>query len=263
MLFAAVSLAIGFRYLSQEVIAPYFFGFRNYTEGFALFDYYLDNLYYASLHGAIGFTFFYFQFSKYKDQKQRELLIQNKKTELAYLRSQINPHFLFNTLNNIYSLVYQKSDDALKSVEKLTAMLRYGLYEQEEFVPLEQEIKHLYNFIELERIRYDYDLQLELNINENTQGFKVPPFLLIPFVENAFKHGNLRQPLVIDLNIENETLIFIVQNAVKPKQKDRVGGIGLENVRKRLELIYEEQHVLEVKATKEGFGIRLLIKDQA
>ncbi|MEM8525290.1 MAG: histidine kinase [Bacteroidota bacterium] len=260
MLIVVVLLSTGFRYSTQEMIAPHFFGFRNYREDYPVLLYFLDNVYYATLHGAIGFTFFYFKFSKYKDRKQQELLIQNKKTELAYLRSQINPHFLFNTLNNIYSLVYQKSDDALRSVEKLTAMLRYGLYEQEEFVPLAQEIKHLHNFIELERMRYDYDLELHLNINESTQEFKVPPFLLIPFVENAFKHGDLRQSLHIDLEVQNQKLHFGIKNAVKSKQKDGVGGIGLENVRKRLELIYGERHDLEVKATDEEFEIQLKIE---
>jgi len=262
MLFLVIFLTVGFRYFTQEMIAPYFFGFRNYREGYSLYLYFLDNLYYAVLHGAIGFIFFYVQFSKYKDRKQQELLIQNKKTELAYLRSQINPHFLFNTLNNIYSLVYQKSDNALKSVEKLTAMLRYGLYEQAELVPLSQEIQHLYNFIELERMRYDYDLQLELHIEENTQGFKVSPFLLIPFVENAFKHGDLKQPLIVNLEVKNKTLEFKVKNAIKPKHKDQVGGIGLENVRKRLALIYEEKHTLKIEATEIYFETQLKIEQE-
>ncbi|MEM1325713.1 MAG: histidine kinase [Bacteroidota bacterium] len=250
-------LGISFRYITQEVISWELFEYRNYNPDLSLLYYYVDNIYYVILHSAVGLVFFFNQYTQVKEQQASDLVIENQQTQLAYLRAQINPHFLFNTLNNIYSLVYQKSDNALKSVEKLTALLRYGLYEQSEQVGLEKEIEHIYNFIELERMRYDFPITVDFDITLKDKTMQIPPFLLIPFVENAFKHGDVRAPIKIELKTLDQQLSFQVSNRIKVKQKDAVGGIGLENIRKRLALIYDDQYHFEISKEENHFEIKL------
>lgn len=253
-------LAVAVRYLLEEQLAPVLIGFRNYPEGTSYLTYFLDNLYYALLHGAIGAIVFLLQQTRFREAQRQELLVQNQQTELAYLRSQINPHFLFNTLNNIYSLFFQKSDLALQAVERLTVMLRYGLYEQAERVPLSQEVEHLLNFIELEKMRYNYEPHLEIRFPEQLDHLSVPPLLLLTFVENAFKHGDLRQPVTIDLNLQGNQLSYKVVNQLKQQQVDKVGGIGLGNLQKRLALIYGDQQEMTYGTEGNTFTAQLKIK---
>lgn len=262
LLIISISIGVGVRHLIEEIAIPYWFGAGNYSDSTSFKYYFWDNFFnYGLSYSALGFVCFLFQYARYKDQQEQVLIIQNQKTELAYLRTQINPHFLFNTLNNIYSLVFQQSNKALVSIEKLTTMLRYGLYEQSEKIPIKTEIKQLHNFIALEQLRYDYDLQLEVDINNrSTQRVEVPPFLLIPFVENAFKHGDTKEKISIRLDINETELVYQVKNTIKEKQKDKIGGIGLKNIEKRLALIYEDKQNLEIKITSTVFEILLKIQ---
>lgn len=253
-------VVVGTRYLVEEVVFLKAFGFDNYVDSMSAKVYVLRNLFYVILHVGFGCVFFFIEYSLFKEQQAKALLIENKKTELAYLRSQMNPHFLFNTLNNIYSLVYQKSDKALPALEKLTAMLRYSLYEGEDNIPLEKEIRSIENFILLEEMRYNYPLNIDFKMDENIANIKIPPFLLLPFVENAFKHGDMKSPLKIHLNLSNNQLQFNVQNRIKTKQKDNVGGIGLENIKKRLALIYADNYELIINEKDKIFEISLLIQ---
>jgi LytS/YehU family sensor histidine kinase len=229
--------------------------------GTSFLTYYLDNLFFVILHGAIGVIVFLLQMTKYREAQKQALEIENQRTELAFLRAQINPHFLFNTLNNVYSLFFQRSDKALRVIERLTVMLRYGLYEKAEQVPLAKEIEHLVNFIELEKLRYDFEPQLDLQLPATDTKVQLPPLLLITFVENAFKHGDLRQPLSIQLTINGSGLDYVVTNVVKRAQRDAVGGIGLDNLRKRLELLYPKQHALLLERTDTTFTARLSISE--
>ena len=200
----------------------------------------------------------------FHQQREFELLLRQNEMEMQLLRSQMNPHFLFNALNSIYSYALEGSERAADLIIELSQLTRYQLESSRKgMLPLADELAFLHNFLSLEETRYSERCAIDFQINGNDDGYLVPPMLLIPFVENAFKHGNLRQALIINLEVKNESLQFEVKNAVKPKQKDSVGGIGLENVRKRLELIYEEKQTLEVKATEKEFEIQLLIKDQA
>lgn len=237
-LLGSTTLAIAARFVLEERLSPVLLNFRNYPADVGYLDYYLDNLYYAILHGAIGAIVFLLELTRHRERQRQELIVENQRTELAYLRAQVNPHFLFNTLNNIYSLFFQRSDRALRAVERLTVLLRYGLYEQRERVPLSREIDHLLNFIELEKMRYEVEPELRLDLPVVPPEVAVPPLLLITFVENAFKHGDPRQPIHIDLRLTGGRLDYRVENTPKAQQKDRVGGIGLDNLRKRLELIY-------------------------
>lgn len=259
-LFLGSIAAAGIRYGVEEIIAPVLIGFRNYPVGTSLLTYYLDNVYFLVLHGAIGVIVYLLQTTKLRERQRQKLMVENQKTELAFLRSQINPHFLFNTLNNVYSLFFQQSDKALKVIERLTVMLRYGLYEQAEKVPLKREVEHLLNFIELEKLRLDFTPQIDLDLPQANTGMLVPPLLLITFVENAFKHGDLRQPVKLSLTASGKSLEYSVTNYFGQKQKDKVGGIGLENLRKRLELLYGEKHNLLIESGHNTYKAYLKIE---
>jgi len=205
----------------------------------------------------------------YESQKlKNELIHQTQTSELALLRSQVNPHFLFNTLNNIYSLVYQKSDDAPAAVMKLSSIMRYMLYDATtDKVLLEKEIEYLQSFIELQKLRLRRQNVVELRITGTVNGRTIAPMLLIPFVENAFKHGSKisDQPGIrINLNIEPQKIIFEVTNKTKRNViagKDNSGGIGLQNIRRRLELLYPGKHFLEVKEEEEQYFVKLILEN--
>ena len=247
LLLAAVG-AVAFRYLIEEVLGPVTVGFRNYPAGTPLFSYFLDNLYYVVLHGSIGVILYYYEENKRRERDQQALVVENQRTELAFLRSQINPHFLFNTLNNVYSLLFLNSDRAPKIIERLTVMLRYGLYERSETVLLEREIEYLLNYLELEQLRLDHELELRLSLpTPEDRRVEIPPLLLISFLENAFKHGDLKRPLTVNLELIDGQLQYTVINQVAPhKQTDTVGGIGLENLRRRLELLFPGRYSLKL-----------------
>jgi len=252
--------AIGFRYFLEEIFLKYFFGFSNYY-GHDPLEYIGDNTYYAFLFTIFGMVFYYFDYSKFKEGQEQQLIVEKQKMELSMLRSQINPHFLFNMLNNIYSLIFQKSDKALEATEKLSSLLRYSLYESKGKVTLQKELEYLDDYILLQQMRYDYKPALDIQIPTILKSYKLPPFFLIPFVENAFKHGELRNPafpLSIHLSIKNEQLIFLVKNKKRIQEKDCVGGIGLENVKRRLGLIYEN-YDLDIKNEEEYFETKLRI----
>lgn len=262
MILSGILAAIGFRYFLQEIVQRAIFGFGNYAENYGVKNYILDNLFYALIFTSFGSIFYFIQFSKHKDLLQQKLILQNQKSELALLRSQINPHFLFNTLNNIYTLIYQKSDLSLTAVERLTTLLRYALYEKEEKVFLQKELTAINNLINLQSMRYDYKLALEIEIEPGNESLKIAPLLLIPFVENAFKHGNFKNPKTqgkIHLFSEKEYLVFHSKNEVSLQNKDSVGGIGLKNIKKRLELIYGKKHQLSISENETIFEVVLKI----
>lgn len=184
--------------------------------------------------------------------KQKELLATTNKVylenELKYLRSQIQPHFFFNTLNNLYSLAIDKSDKAPDLILKLSDLMKYFLYETgKEFQELENEITHIKDYIEIEKLRYKDSLNISFNVNGKIKNKKIRPLLLIPLVENAFKHGarscSVDCYITIDLKVEKSILKFRVENSmaeIEKKLKEQIGGIGLSNIKKRLELNYGE-----------------------
>lgn len=250
------------RFLFDQVLFQWWFGFQNYNGETSLLYYIADNVYWGGNYCMIGLAIYFIRYALFSERRRSELTIEKRTTELAFLRSQVNPHFLFNTLNNLYALIYAKSDNALKVVEKISGLLRYSLYEVEKTVPVEQELKYVRDFIELERLRYDFPIALELKIADNLAGLRMPPFLFVPFVENAFKHGDLRdfeQPVEIVIQVKEQTLVFRCKNRIKTQQKDRAGGIGLENIQKRLELLYGERHRLQIEDVEGVFSIELRI----
>lgn len=209
----------------------------------------------------IRFSIDWFESQKYKD----ELIKERQASEIALLRSQVNPHFLFNTLNNIYSLVYSKSDEAPEAVMKLSGIMRYMLYDSNtDLVPVQKEIEYLNSFIELQQLRIIQKSFVEMKVNGSIENRTIAPMLLIPFVENAFKHGDkTRSPgILINLNIEPGKLVFMVENYLKnggQSSNDESGGFGLENIKRRLGLLYPEKHVLSLNSNKDKYRIELTI----
>lgn len=177
--------------------------------------------------------------------KNQQLTIEKKTSELNYLKSQTNPHFLFNTLNNIYALSRDKSDLAPESLLRLSGILRYMLYEtQTELVPAFKEISIMKDYIELEKIRYDQSLNIRFVYTTDNEKLEIPPLLMIPLVENAFKHGvseTMHNPFIhIDLAIGKNTLRFDVTNSINETDSDAPvkESIGISNLRRQLELLF-------------------------
>ena len=178
---------------------------------------------------------------------EQQLRIEKQAAELNYLRAQTNPHFLFNTLNNIYSLARDKSDLAPESILRLSKILRFMLYETGgEYISIEQELKIIDDYIALERLRYDASLRVNFKNDIEDMRQALPPLLLIPLVENAFKHGvseTRGQPFVdIHLSVNNRQLVFVVKNSAEefPEEKSVKENIGLSNLRRQLELLYTD-----------------------
>jgi LytS/YehU family sensor histidine kinase len=206
------------------------------------------------------------------ETKKREHLLQQEKleTELKFLKSQFNPHFLFNTINSIFVLIHKNPDKASSSLAKFSELLRYQLYEcNEQQIPLSQEISYLQNFIELERLRQEKNLTIDISIiRASDSNLTIAPFMLIPFVENAFKHvskgGDENGRIVINLELADEKLTLIVKNTVscRPmhnKELMNFGGLGLKNIERRLELIYPLNHTLTITSGKQEYEVILEI----
>lgn len=209
----------------------------------------------------------------YVDKEQKAALEKQKlNAELNYLKGQIHPHFLFNTLNNLYALTLQKSDDAPATVLKLSEMMHYMLHDAAtDLVPLSKEIGNIRNYIELERIRYGDRLDLAFNVTGTAHDKQIAPLLLLPFVENAFKHGTSNEHrecwITIDLKIKDSLLLFKVENSVSALRgpANLLGyksGIGLKNVRRRLELLYPSRHRLGIVKEANAHWIDLKLELQ-
>lgn len=258
------ALFIVLRYALEEVLMPSLFQIRNYNPTTAFKYYVLDNLYYAAVNILLGFLVFLLDYQVGAQKKASLLVQQTKEAELAFLRSQISPHFLFNSLNNIYALSYKKSDKTPEAILKLSELIRYMLYEKKELVLLTKEWDYVTHYISLQQLRYDYPLPITMMNKGDLTGVQIPPYLLIPFVENAFKHGDFSDPSVpLYINIEvqgNNLNLRVVNKIVQQQQKSKEGGIGLENVQRRLALLYPHQHSLDLQEQDGTFSIRLNIQ---
>lgn len=203
----------------------------------------------------------------YIKQKETEQVVQEKfKAELQVLKAQVHPHFLFNTLNNIYSFIIRDSPTAPEMIKKLSALLRYLIYEcNQPLVKLEKELKMISDYISLEKIRYGDDLNISLQVQGNPGNKMVFPLLFIPFVENSFKHGASRMlahPWVnLDIAIEENILHFKLSNSKPGWENDNslANGIGLDNVKKRLNLVYPGLHSLNISESDLSFDVSLKI----
>ncbi|MBC5991373.1 sensor histidine kinase [Pontibacter cellulosilyticus] len=182
------------------------------------------------------------------ERLNKELETQKLTAELAYLKSQVNPHFLFNTLNNIYSLAYKQSPDTPDAIMKLSLLMRYMLYESNDtLVSLDKEVDHIKNFIDLQKLRLREQTSIKFNIEGDLAGKQIAPMLLMTLVENAFKHGLVSKNeigIILNLTVEHDRLVFSTVNNTSTHKKREFGGIGLENLKRRLNLLYPERHKL-------------------
>ncbi|TKC04627.1 histidine kinase [Pedobacter polaris] len=195
---------------------------------------------------------------------QKEIIEKEQfKTELAFLKSQVNPHYLFNTINDIYALTQQQSAEAPNALLKLSELLRYMLRESDDqFVPLSKEIIYLENVIELQKIGQKGLSFVNFEVVGEVNKLKIAPLILINFVENAFKHGTFNKknnPINILIIIHEQLLHFQISNQINHVKKDKTGGIGLVNVKRRLSLIYPEKHELTIHQLENEFIVDLKI----
>lgn len=215
-------------------------------------------VFYMSLNKVISFSLILFLigglirlgFSFIKNQNEKKVLENaNLNAEISFLRSQINPHFLFNTLNGIYSLANEGSEKTKDSILKLSDLLRYVLYDSsDENVPLSKDIQYISNYIDLQRLRLSSKVFIDYRIEGNIQGYFIPPLLLIAFIENAFKHGisySHASVIRIHIKVYEKILTLYVENPVV-ENNSFAGGLGLKNVKRRLELLYPSHHSLDI-----------------
>lgn len=205
--------------------------------------------------------------SEFYTNQQNKLISETSKTstELNYLRKQTNPHFLFNALNSIYSLAYKKSDLVPDAIVTLSEMMRYMLYETDnKAVSLEKEINYIKNYIELQKLRLNNIENIFINIHGETRNKTIEPLLLISFIENAFKYGTDYKGTAfvkIKISIENNILDFWIENRIENQIKDpNNSGIGLNNIKNRLNILYPKAHQLTIEETDNKYSVHLNLK---
>jgi two-component system, LytTR family, sensor kinase len=200
-------------------------------------------------------------------REMQELETQTMQSELNFLKSQINPHFLFNTLNNLYALTLKKSDMAPEIVLKLSEMMRYMLYEcNEKRVPLQKEVNYLQNYLDLEKLRQGKSVEIGFEVQGAIANQKIAPLMFIPFLENSFKHGLSHQIhkgyVLIRLEVKDGAIHLFIENSKpqampKPDHSRKSGGIGLVNVKRRLDLLYPGKYELQIKDGPHNYTIDL------
>ncbi|MBS1593733.1 MAG: histidine kinase [Bacteroidetes bacterium] len=197
------------------------------------------------------------------EQRTRSIETEQLRTELAFLHMQINPHFLFNSLNTIYGLSLKKSDNAPKAVLKLSQLMRYMIEENgHDLVPLDQEINYLNNYIEIQKMRSSAAVQVTFDVTGDTSTAMIAPMLMMPFVENAFKYGisnSAPSPIALTLTVNRDSIIFIVANKKFDYLERHSSGIGIANVQRRLDLLYPGKHELDIRDHTDTYSLSLKI----
>ncbi len=199
-------------------------------------------------------------------RRMMEIAKEKAEAELNFLKSQINPHFIFNSLNSVYFLIDKENKEARTALQKFSDMLRYQLYEMNgSRIPIEKEVAFLKDYMDLQRLRIDEKYDVQFNLDVSVYGLQIEPLLLIPLMENAFKHVShhtgKKNFVHVSIGRDNGSLCFKVENSKEDKLSTNTGdgGIGLQNVKKRLELLYPGKHELKVKETADDFSINLKI----
>ncbi|GHB73808.1 sensor histidine kinase [Persicitalea jodogahamensis] len=295
MTLVLVSLMVFFHYVFYDLLIPrydsywsnphtewyYLLGILSYSLG-SLFFFFLWRqivtrgapypfLFFVLLPSAIGLTTAFIRRYFFAETQKLQTQVLRKSTELDTLRTQVNPHFLFNALNTLYAVALKESSEkTADGIQKLGDMMRFMLHENnQERIPLRKEIEYLHNFLDLQRMRLDegHEIEIRVNIQEPERDKYLAPMLLNPFVENAFKHGiSLRQPswVYITLALDATKLYFKVHNSLHRKTGDdpekNKPGIGLDNVRKRLDLLYPDRHTLDIQATESDYFVSLVLE---
>lgn len=201
-------------------------------------------------------------------ERKKEMETQKLTAELNFLKAQINPHFLFNTLNNLYYLAYSKSENTTEVIAKLSQMMRYMIYDANHLqVPLKKEIEYMQNYISLERLRLNNQTPISFDVEGPVDQLLIAPFILITFLENAFKHGvsnnDTASWVKVRMHADAQSCVYVVENSkitsVK-KESEEKSGIGLQNVRRRLELTYPDRHELLVSEDEKSYRVTLKLQ---
>lgn len=239
------------------------------TEGPPSFvQFFLDNLptntIILIIANAYGFGFAWF-----RDQQTKRILEREKlKAELSALKHQVHPHFLFNVLNGLYGMAYKNDDEeTAEGIAKLSNMMRYMIYESDsELVPLARELDYISNYVDIQRLRIDENVNLEYIIEGNPDEKKIVPMILIPFIENAFKYGistTQATKISIQFSIQSDQLKAFIYNDIHhqafEKRSTKFGGVGLENVKKRLTIIYGDSYDLKINSNKTSYKVSLIL----
>lgn len=199
------------------------------------------------------------------ETKILETQLKLKEQELNYLKMQIHPHFLFNTLNTMYGFALKKANETPDMILKLSNLLDYLLYQAEKpFVLLSEEIAHIKDYIELEKMRFNDKLDIQIDVDTDLQDITIAPMLLLPFVENSFKHGSIQDDVLsisIIVTTDSGKIHFRITNT-NTEHSSNTGGLGLENIKKRLELLYPDQYELSIDNTNDMYSVSLQLKPQ-
>jgi len=202
--------------------------------------------------------------NEHNKSRLSELMRLQAETELRFLKAQMNPHFLFNTINNIYALTLTKSDKAPESLMKLSGLLRYLLYESHSVVPLAKEVEMLRDYAHLFRLRYEHEINLKI-LAEVEDGRVIEPLILLPILENAIKHSGLgvhsTSFIQLDILCDRSGLSVHCTNSINTPASGAPGGSGLSNITKRLQLAYPDRHTLTIGQTSKQFTLRLIIRE--
>ncbi|TWR30679.1 histidine kinase [Mucilaginibacter pallidiroseus] len=230
---------------------------KDVSVGIYLFNVTFTSIIFVFLSTVLKFSIDWFL----NERIQHDLENQRLTAELSFLKSQINPHFLFNSLNSIYSLAYQKSDTTPEAVLKLSEIMRYMLYEcNDNKVDLEKELQYLHNYIDLQKIRFGNKAFIDFEVTGEVTNQQIVPLLLIAFIENAFKHGianDAMAPIKLRINIDAGKLYFFIQNKKNTHNRDASGGIGLSNVKRRLDLLYPRKYNMEIRDEADTYTSQL------
>ena len=249
------------RWIIEQVFTGILFDRINYTQP-DFVNYLLDNVQYSSMTIILSSLLWFVIYSIRLLEYNQLILEENKNTEIKFLKAQINPHFVFNTLNNIYSMVYFQSDKSLTAIDKLSQIMRFTTYEsQKEKIKLTDEIDYIKAYIELEELRHQDTILVDFKVEVKNEFEEIPPYILSPLVENALKHGEVSnaEPIQIELKVLENQLNFKVKNKIGTQKKDSLGGIGLDNLQKRLEIHYPAKHHLKITNDQSHFTAELEI----
>jgi two-component system, LytTR family, sensor kinase len=290
LVFYTTTLYLVPRYASKNQIKPFLLGVVLVFAGFTLVETLLDYFFLVWIYSdspepfygmlltngvvhvifislAIGYGFIR---SYLINEKNKQVLVREKlAAELNFLKTQLNPHFLFNVLNMAYSSASRKGDEQTADIiEKLSVLMRYMIYESnEEKVDAEREIAFIHNYINLQKMRFSADMPVRVNfsVNGHHTGYRIAPLILISFIENAFKYGvKLEQESEIDLsiNFQNGEMEFVARNPIfrnARSMEDKNSGIGIKNTQKRLAILYPQKHQLSIDDNGKEFSVRLLL----
>lgn len=259
-LMAAVMVPIVFRFGVEQKLFAVLFDQTNYPVDVSVASFFRDNYRYAFRYISFGVIFYFYRYATFKQKREYELQVENQKIELSMLRAQVNPHFLLNSLNNIYSLVYHKSDKSLEALERLTTMLKYSLYTQRDFVSIEEELEIVKAYVALQSIRYEDASPPVIDVDPAMYSQQIPQFAIVPLVENAYKHGKLdeqKRPFTLSVRSIGDSMEIQCSNIKSFAEKDDGSGVGLVNLRKRLELLYPDKNSLLVREEDDIFNITI------